>query len=294
MAEACGNCGEILRGAYCHGCGQKRLADSDRRLGHLLGQLFAAATDLDGRFWRSLRALLFQPGRLSRDYLDGRRRHWLAPMTLFLLANVLYFLSPGTLTDFNLPLSDQMSQVHSRITNPWVMQRIAERDRALQARRAALPSARRDAVPARYTLADYGRDYGAQAGNVGKALIIVHIPFLAVGLALMFRRRRMYFAEHAVVATHLFTFTLFYIQLVLLPLGWLLDQAGRVDGGLASALVLATLVLLGMHYERAVRRVYAPPRWVALLAPFVLITVMMLGNLYLYRTLQFVLTFWLT
>lgn len=294
MAEACANCGEILRGPYCHGCGQKRMADGDRRLGHLLGQLFAAATDLDGRFWRSLRALLFQPGRLSRDYLDGRRRHWLAPMTLFLLANVLYFLSPGTLTDFNLPLSDQMSQVHSRITNPWVMQRIAERDRALQARRAALPEARRDAAPARYTLADYARDYGAQAGNVGKALIIVHIPFLAVGLALMFRRRRLYFAEHAVVATHLFTFTLLYIQLVMLPLGWLLDRMGRIEGPIAFWLVMATLALMGLHYARAVRRVYAPPGWLSLLAPVLLITVMMLGNLYLYRTLQFLVTFWLT
>ena len=167
----------------------------------------------------------------------------------------------------------------------------------MKALRPASPSGLEDARAwdrSSVSVARHGRDYGAQAGNVGKALIIVHIPFLAVGLALMFRRRRMYFAEHAVVATHLFTFTLFYIQLVLLPLGWLLDQAGRVDGGLASALVLATLVLLGMHYERAVRRVYAPPRWVALLAPFVLITVMMLGNLYLYRTLQFVLTFWLT
>ena len=53
------------------------------------GQAVAVATDLDGRFWRSLRALMLQPGRLSRDYLDGRRRHWMTPGGLFLLANVL-------------------------------------------------------------------------------------------------------------------------------------------------------------------------------------------------------------
>lgn len=294
MAEACGNCGEILAGAYCHGCGQKRLVDSDRRLGHLLGQLFSAATDLDGRFWRSIGALLFQPGRLSRDYLDGRRRYWLAPMTLFLLANVLYFLSPGTLTDFNLPLADQMGQVHSPVTNAWVIKRIAERDRALDARRSQLPGQRRGMLPADYSMADYAREYNAQAGNVGKALIIVHIPFMAVFLALMFWRRRMYFAEHLVVATHLFTFTLLYIQLLLLPLEWGMRRTGWGDGDAALAVAVGVLLLLGLYYDRTVQRVYATPRWVSVLAPFVLVTGMMLGNLYVYRSLQFLVTFWLT
>lgn len=293
MAEACGNCGENLRGAYCHGCGQKRLVDSDRRLGHLMGQLFSAATDLDGRFWRSLRVLLFQPGRLSRDYLDGRRKHWLAPMTLFLLANVLYFLSPGTLTDFNLPLADQMRQVHSPATNPWVIERIAERDRVLRERRERLPEARRQSLPDEYTMADYARDYGAQSGNVGKALIIVHIPFLAIALALMFWRRRMYFAEHAVVATHLFTFSLFFIQLVLMPLEWLLRITGMGEGWVAAGALLVAVVWLA-YQGAAVRRVYATSAWVTVLAPFVLIAAMTLGNLYFYRGLQFVVTFWLT
>lgn len=294
MAEACGNCGENLVGAYCHGCGQKRFVESDRRLGHLLGQLFSAATDLDGRFWRSVGALLFQPGRLSREYLDGRRKHWLAPMTLFLLANVLYFLSPGTLTDFNLPLADQMGQVHSPVTNAWVIQRIAERDRAVQARLANLPEARRSLLPADYSMADYAREYNAQAGNVGKALIIVHIPFLALFLALMFWRRRMYFAEHVVVATHLFTFTLLYIQLLLLPLEWGMRMSGWGDGNLALAVMVGVLLLLGLYYDKTVQRVYRTPRWVSVLAPFVLITGMMLGNVFIYRSLQFVVTFWLT
>lgn len=292
MDDACGNCGEILRGAYCHACGQKRLADGDRRLGHLLGQAVAAASDLDSRFWRSLRALLFQPGRLSREYLAGRRRAWMTPVSLFLLANVLYFIAPA-LTDFNLPLQSQLHQPHSALTRPWVVERVAARDRALQERRAAAPEAARASLPARYALADYGRDYDAQAGNVGKALIAVHIPVLALGLMLAFRRRGLYYAEHLVVATHQFTFMLVYIQFVVLPAGWLYVQLGR-DGPAAMALRVALLCGLGAHVTLSLRGAYRCGWIAALLLPVPLVVLTVLANMVLYRFLQFAITFVLT
>ena len=129
MADACANCGQAMAGEFCPACGQKRVRDEDRRLGHLLRQAFAVVSDLDGRFLRSLGALAFQPGRLSRDYLDGRRMRWMSPFALFLLANVLYFVLPYGVTDFNLPLQDQAGgQPHSVITADWVPERIARRN----------------------------------------------------------------------------------------------------------------------------------------------------------------------
>jgi hypothetical protein len=72
VADACPNCGADLEGRWCSACAQKRLAEGDRRFGHLLGQFIDAATDLDGRFWGSLRALLFRPGRLTSRPTTGR------------------------------------------------------------------------------------------------------------------------------------------------------------------------------------------------------------------------------
>lgn len=294
MAEACANCGERVAGAYCAACGQKRIVDSDRRLGHLLWQGFEAATDLDGRFWRSLRALVLSPGRLSRDYLDGRRKYWMAPMALFLLANVIYFVAPPTLTDFDLPLSDQMGQPHATLTQSWVDKRVAARDRVARERWQALPADQRRAAVQGYTVADYAREYRAQSGNVGKALIILHVPFLALGLALLFWRRRLYFAEHLVVACHLFTFLLLFVPAVMLPTEWLAVRTGVASGGFFQTAAMGSLVLVGLYFSLGVRRVYTPPPWVWLLAPLPLIGAMLLGNLFIYRTLQFMLTFAIT
>ena len=296
MAEACANCGEILAGAYCQACGQKRISDQDKRLGHLLGQAFAVVTDLDGRFLRSLRALVFQPGRLSRDYLDGRRRQWMSPMALFLLANVLYFVLPYGVTDFNLPLHNQMQgQPHSVLTRTWVESRVVRRDADVRERWTALPEDRRPATPAGYTIADYGRAYDARAGDVGKAMIAVHVPFLALGLWAVFWRRRRYFAEHVVVATHLFTFMLLFVQLVLLPGGWVYTSLGFPSGGeLPGAVKLVTAALLGLYVAVALRRSYDAPWWLALLLPLPLLWLMMLGSVFVYRTLQFLVTFAIT
>lgn len=296
MAEACANCGEILAGAYCHACGQKRIDDQDRRLGHLLRQAFAVVTDLDGRFLRSLRALAFQPGRLSRDYLDGRRRRWMSPMALFLLANVLYFVLPYGVTDFNLPLHNQVQgQPHSSFTRGWVESRVQERDAARRARAGKLAAEARGPAVASYDLAEYARAYDSRAGDVGKALIAVHIPFLALGLWAVFWRRRRYFAEHVVVATHLFTFMLLFVQLVLLPGGWLHAALGFATGsGLPPAVSVATAGVLVLYLALTLRRVYDAPWWQAALLPLPLLLLMMTGSVYLYRTLQFLVTFAIT
>ena len=46
---------------------------------------------LDGRLWRTLGPLLFHPGFLTREYFAGRRRRYIRPARLFLVASLLLF-----------------------------------------------------------------------------------------------------------------------------------------------------------------------------------------------------------
>ena len=106
---SCTNCGTELVGRFCHACGQKRFVESDRRLGHLLHDFVTSATDLDGRAWRTVRALLFRPGLLSREYFDGRRASWISPVSLFLAVSVFYFVAPLHGGDLTLQFIQQVS-----------------------------------------------------------------------------------------------------------------------------------------------------------------------------------------
>ncbi|WP_374603276.1 DUF3667 domain-containing protein [Arenimonas sp.] len=297
MAEACANCGQILQGVYCHACGQKRVDDADRRLGHLLRQAFAVLTDLDGRFWGSLRALFFQPGRLSRDYLDGRRRRWMSPFALFLLANVLYFVLPVGVTDFNLSLREQMARpLHGALVGRLVDARVEQQNRDRLARWSRLPESSRPAAPAPIGPDQVADAYEARAGDVGKTLVILHVPLLALGLWLCFHRRRRYFAEHVVVALHQFTFLLVFFQLVLLPAGWLyLFLTGSAGTGQMPPWAMAgSLLLIGLHFTLALRRAYDAPWWAAVLLPLPLLAAMMQASAWIYRPLQFLVTWAIT
>jgi hypothetical protein len=45
----------------------------------------------DGRMWRTLAALLFRPGFLTREYFAGRRRRYIRPARLFLVLSIALF-----------------------------------------------------------------------------------------------------------------------------------------------------------------------------------------------------------
>lgn len=101
---SCCNCGALVDRAYCSTCGQ----ETNLRLPTLREFLREAAgryVTLDGRFWRTVFALLARPGFLTREYLAGRRRRYIRPARLYLFATLIFFaatrlmIAPGEVFD---------------------------------------------------------------------------------------------------------------------------------------------------------------------------------------------------
>jgi hypothetical protein len=89
-AATCVNCGAQATGAYCPACGQEtdvRLPTLRQFMRETMGSLVA----IDGRLWRTLRALIAQPGFLVREYLRGRRRYYVRPARLYLATSLILF-----------------------------------------------------------------------------------------------------------------------------------------------------------------------------------------------------------
>ncbi|MGH8798694.1 MAG: DUF3667 domain-containing protein, partial [Casimicrobiaceae bacterium] len=83
-------CGAAAGGAYCPHCGQEtrlRLPTLREFLREAAGRYVA----FDGRFWRTVAALLLHPGFLTREYLDGRRRRYIRPARMYLFATLIFF-----------------------------------------------------------------------------------------------------------------------------------------------------------------------------------------------------------
>jgi hypothetical protein len=87
----CLNCGTELRGQYCGTCGQRargRLISLWELLQDAFGDLF----EVDSRLWRTLIPLLIRPGKLTLDYLEGRRARYMPPFRMYLVLSVIFFV----------------------------------------------------------------------------------------------------------------------------------------------------------------------------------------------------------
>jgi Protein of unknown function (DUF3667) len=95
-SPACLNCGTELKGPFCYYCGQpdKNLL---RFFPALVRDLLEDVIDLDSRFVRTLKPLLLHPGKLTRDYLDGRRFRYVPPMRLYIFSSMAFFILATTL-----------------------------------------------------------------------------------------------------------------------------------------------------------------------------------------------------
>jgi hypothetical protein len=89
--ELCLNCGSTLSGQYCGNCGQRaqtRLIS----IWQLLREAFGDLLELDSRLWRTLIPLTIRPGKLTRDYLEGRRARFMPPFRTYLVLSIVFFL----------------------------------------------------------------------------------------------------------------------------------------------------------------------------------------------------------
>ena len=91
---ACANCGTVLTGAFCAACGQS--AHVHRSVAHIFEEFLHGIWHFDSKAWKTLPRLVFAPGRLTRDYVYGKRAAYIAPLALFLFSVFLMFFVFGT------------------------------------------------------------------------------------------------------------------------------------------------------------------------------------------------------
>ena len=130
--NTCSDCGSPVEGRFCSNCGQP--AHVHRTLLHLGEEILHGVMHFDGRLWRTLPLLIANPGRLTREWIEGKRTRYVSPLAIFLFTMFIMF--------FALSFAPQ----------PEVMtQTVAER---IAAEEAALASTEKELILVRQQLAE--------------------------------------------------------------------------------------------------------------------------------------------
>lgn len=92
----CLNCGQPISTSdnFCSNCGQVN-DELPLSIKQFVSEFFAGFFSFDTRFYRTFFPLIFKPGKVSKDYIEGKRRKYVNPFQLYLHVTILFFLVQG-------------------------------------------------------------------------------------------------------------------------------------------------------------------------------------------------------
>ncbi|WP_426174659.1 DUF3667 domain-containing protein [Massilia sp. TWR1-2-2] len=96
----CANCQTALTGSFCHACGQRDHVH--RSLLHLGEEFLHGLLHFDTKAWHTLPLLAAKPGKLTREYIEGKRTRYVSPLALFLFMVFFMFFVVSSLSHSTL------------------------------------------------------------------------------------------------------------------------------------------------------------------------------------------------
>ena len=279
----CLNCGEQLRGQYCARCGQRA---GSRRISvwELTKDAFGDLFELDSRLWRTLTPLMLRPGRLTHDYLQGRRARYMPPFRMYLVLSLLFFVfalfdprqsfpilfvpeetpqsAPAAVNERVGAVLEELEAegiVENRVATGQVFAsceidatELADLPRWLQTR---LTPDRIGAICQRINEAGGNGFMRSVMENIPTALIVL-LPLLALVLKSFYPFSRRYYVEHLLFLVHFHSF-----WFLLLSLQVLISRLSFLNDAIATGLVTAASLYVPVYLFLAMRTVYAQSRW---------------------------------
>jgi hypothetical protein len=228
----CPNCSADVPSAFCPACGERPVGPPDLTFRGLLAQFTKAISGIDGRLVRTFGSLLVNPGALTNAYAQGRRKPFIGPFQLFLIANVVFF-AVQSMTHTKVFSSTLDSHLHHQDWSELAQQLVTQR---LQTTHRSLES--------------YAPLFDQAAVLHAKSPVILMVAPFALLLPVAFLGKQRPFATHVVFSLHFHAFLLllFCLALAIAAAGVLLGGPGlesaRVDNVLTAINVVACTVYL--------------------------------------------------
>ena len=106
----CLNCGHPLNltDKFCSNCSQLN-STKQLSLKDFFDEFFSSIFTYDSRLRYTLKDLLFRPGTITRNYVDGQRLKYANPFRFFLSVSIIYFIIQGFST--NLGVNNDLNSI---------------------------------------------------------------------------------------------------------------------------------------------------------------------------------------
>ena len=271
-SATCLNCRAATNGNYCQQCGQAtHLHVPSAR--EFLHEFIAHYVALEGTLWKSLGKLVFKPGFLTREYIEGRRVRYLEPLRLYLTFSILFFalfkLLGGQVVQFDEPtpaITQALAEGRAKETlfGPATLEQAAEYARFLQRLEARTTEMhpqfgakirRFNALPPQVQRAALKTAFFSYTPYA----IFLLMPVFALYLKFLYLGSGRRYGEHFLFGLHTNAFAFLLLALmILIPSNW-------------GFTIFVLVLWLTFYLPMAMRRVYGGGRLLTALRWIVLI-----------------------
>lgn len=135
-SNLCLNCGTTVSGKFCGNCGQP--LHVHRSIGALWHDILHGVLHFEGKFWRTLPLLAWNPGDLTRRYVHGERAKFISPMALFLFSIFMMFAVFSFVGD---PFSSESDVAVDQSIDEGIDIQVKQMDGLITAKTAQIPQA---------------------------------------------------------------------------------------------------------------------------------------------------------
>lgn len=109
--EVCHNCHNMLKPEdnFCSNCGQEN-HDLKVGIGQLLYDVFEGITNFDTKFYNTAKSIFSQPGKITKDFLEGRRARYVPPIRLYFIVSFVFFIAFDELVEMGLNSTNDVAR----------------------------------------------------------------------------------------------------------------------------------------------------------------------------------------
>jgi len=195
--KGCENCGHFVEKRFCPECGQENI-ETRQPFHYLFTVSIEDFVHYDGRFWKTIRYLLFSPAKLTQVYLSGKRKLYVPPVTLYIFISFITFFIPSLLPDKNGESKKPTITVQSNEDNNQ------ENNSDVKIGNNSLFTKAEQKIFIERILHDYPK------------AIFLYMPVFAFWLWLFHNKKKWYYFDHGIFTLHYFSFILLSILLYIL------------------------------------------------------------------------------
>lgn len=311
--KECENCGYTVDVAYCSKCGQKNV-ETRQSFWHLITHFAEDFTHYDSAFWKTIKYLLLRPAKLTKEYLEGYRQRYVAPVKLYIFISFITFFLPNLYPDFtnkenetaehatqeiqeerHITLDKKINTKQKiwareiindeygfRVINPMTYKTIKEMDSIENIKPDSLKLDSFEYKIGKKIIRLYEHNSPEQ---VGEKLIeslnhnfpkalFVYMPFFAFILWLFHGKKRWYFFDHGIFTLHYFSFLLLTSFIMITISHFLIPIKGDFRNLTISLLVLLVTFWTIYYFYRSHRKMYHE-KWII---NFIKCTLMLIIN----------------